>query len=174
VLSPIKGSDVLFGALEQLRGEMEFELIVVGSTEAKYLAELRRKFSPELWRRVQFKNHLTPEQVAAEMAAAALMIFPTRADTSPNSVKEAAVAGLPVVASAVGGIPDYIWPGRNGLLFPSGDVAACALAVRSACEHPLFGRGFVEPEALSAARDYLSPARMGQSFRGIYAELVRS
>jgi glycosyltransferase involved in cell wall biosynthesis len=99
------------------------------------------------------------------------MIFPTRADTIPNAVKEAVVAGLPVVASAVGGIPDYVWPGRNGILFQPGKVADCARAVREACGHELFGHGVVAAEALAAARDYLSPRRMGDGFGTIYSEL---
>jgi glycosyltransferase involved in cell wall biosynthesis len=101
------------------------------------------------------------------------MIYPTRADTSPNSVKEAVVAGLPVVASAVGGIPDYVWPGRNGILFPSGDLEACVNAIRAAGEHPLFSQGEVEEDALNEARDYLSPRRMGEDFLKIYQATAR-
>ncbi|MFM2293867.1 MAG: hypothetical protein RLZZ350_280 [Verrucomicrobiota bacterium] len=171
VCSQIKGSDVLVRALDQLRGELDFELTVVGSASETYLTELRGQVSAELWARIQFKQDLTPELVAEEMAQAALMIFPTRADTSPNAVKEAVVAGLPVVASAVGGIPDYVWPGRNGILFQPGKVADCARAVREACGHELFGHGVVAAEALAAARDYLSPRRMGDGFGTIYSEL---
>jgi glycosyltransferase involved in cell wall biosynthesis len=83
-------------------------------------------------------------------------------------VKEAVVAGLPVVASAVGGIPDYVWPGRNGILFPSGDLESCVNAIRAAGEHLLFGRGEVEAAALNEVRDYLSPRRMGEDFMKIY------
>lgn len=167
-----KGADLLVRALDQLRPELPFELVVVGRGDAEYVATLRRQTSAELWGRIQFKQDLTPEQVAAEIARATLMIFPTRADTSPNSVKEAAVAGLPVVASAVGGIPDYIRPGRNGILFPAGDLEACVQAIRAACEHPLFGRGEVEDAALREAREYLSPRRMADGFLDIYQMLA--
>jgi len=167
-LSQIKGSDLLLRALDKLRGEFAFEILIVGKGDADFVAAMRQQISAELWEQVQFRHDLTPTEVAEEMARATLMIFPTRADTSPNSVKEAVVAGLPVVASAVGGIPDYVWSGRNGILFPSEDMEACVNAVRAAGEHPLFGRGEVEKAALDEARDYLSPRRMGEGFLEIY------
>jgi len=172
-LSQIKGSDLLLRALDRLRSEFAFELIIVGPGDTDFAAALRRQTSAELWERVRFKRELTPAEVAEEMARATLMIFPTRADTSPNSVKEAVVAGLPVVASAVGGILDYVWPGRNGILFPAGDLAACVQAICAAEKHPLFGRGEVEATALNEAREYLSPRRMEERFLEIYQSLRR-
>src|SRR5262249_22018589 len=94
--------------------------------------------------------------------------LPTRADTSPNAVKEAAVAGVPVVATNVGGIPDYITPGENGLLCPPNVLAEFARNIHSACAHPLFSRGAVAPEALAKTRAYLSPERMAQNFLKAY------
>ena len=172
-LSQLKGSDLLLRALDKLRNEFAFELVVVGQGDADFMAAMRRQTSAELWARVRFRRDLTPAEVAEEMARATLMIFPTRADTSPNAVKEAVAAGLPVVASAVGGIPDYVWPGRNGILFPSGDLEACVKAIRAAGEHPLFGRSEVETAALNEAREYLSPRRMGERFLEIYQSLRR-
>jgi len=173
VLSQIKGSDLLLLALDELRNEFMFELVVVGQGDTDFVVAMRRQTSAELWERVQFRHELTPAEVAEEMARATMMIFPTRADTSPNSVKEAVVAGLPVVASAVGGILDYVWPGRNGILFPPNNVAECVQALRAACAHPLFSQGLVDPAALNEAREYLSPRRMGERFLEIYQSLRR-
>jgi glycosyltransferase involved in cell wall biosynthesis len=111
--------------------------------------------------------------VAAELAKATMMLFPTRADTSPNSLKEAVVAGVPVVASAIGGIVDYVWPGQNGFLFSSENLDGFVAAIRTAIAHPLMGLGKVEPNALARARDYLSPSRMGEDFLEIYESLAR-
>jgi len=71
-------------------------------------------------------------EVAEEMAQATMLLFPTRVDNSPNAVKEAVVRGLPVVASAVGGIPDYVSPGQNGLLFPAGNLGEFTQSIRAA------------------------------------------
>ena len=96
------------------------------------------------------------------------MLYPTRCDNSPNAVKEAVVAGVPVVASAIGGILDYVWTNRNGALFQAGDVDACLAAIRMACDHPLFSHGQVDASSLSEARAYLSADRMGHRFVELY------
>jgi glycosyltransferase involved in cell wall biosynthesis len=87
-------------------------------------------------------------------------------------VKEAVVAGLPVVAASVGGIPDYVVPEQNGLLFPPGDLAAFVQAIRSACAHPRFGKGEVDPATLDQEREYLSPELMARKFLAAYEAAI--
>ena len=99
-----------------------------------------------------------------------MLLLPTRADTSPNAVKEAVVAGVPVVASNVGGIPDYVTHGENGFLFESGDLAEFVAMIKAAAAHPLFSRGEVSPSSLALNRDYLSPTRMAQRFLDAYSD----
>ena len=173
-LAYAKGGDVLLRALDQMTLELPFELVVVGRTGEAELQALRATVSPELWRRLRFKAELTSAEVARELASAALMIYPTRADNSPNAVKEAAVAGVPVVASAIGGIVDYVFPGENGWLFTPGDVNDCARAIQAACRHPLLGQGRVEPASLVRTREYLSAERMGRKFFETYRRLAVS
>lgn len=168
---PRKGADVLLRALDRLKGEMEFDLLIVGRSGGPLYESLRQELSAELWQRIQFKQNLSSQQVAAELAEATLMIYPTLLDVSPNTVKEAVVAGVPVVASAVGGIPDYVVPGENGLLFEAGNVEACLRAVREACAHPQFGRGAVREETHRRMREYLSPERMGRRFWEAYQKV---
>ena len=82
------------------------------------------------------------------------------------------MAGAPVVAAAVGGIPDYVVQGKNGLLFPAGELEAFIQAIRSAVAHPLFGRGLVDPATLAAEREYLSPELMAKKFLAAYEAAV--
>ena len=163
-----KGSDVLLRALDRLLPEIEFELVVVGTPDPKWLAPLVAELSPRLWERLRFKSGLLPAAVAAELAEATLAVLPTRADTSPNAVKEAVVAGVPVVATRIGGIVDYVIPGANGVLCEAGDVTGLADALREACRHPLFARGEVDPATLARMRAYLSPEQMGRNFFEAY------
>ena len=163
-----KGSDLLLRALGRLVNEFPFELTVVGAPNAPILTGLRSELPAPLWERVQFKPHLTPAEVAEELATATISVLPTRADTSPNAVKEAIVAGVPVVATRVGGVVDYVIHGENGLLVDSEDLEGLTTALREAARHPLFGQGRVKEEACRRMREYLSPTRMAQNFFAAY------
>ncbi len=166
-----KGGDLLVRALDRLRNEINFELIAVGKPRADYLQTLQAATSPELWQRVTFKDQLSHLDVAQELSTATMMICPTRADVSPNAVKEAVVAGVPVVGTEVGGIPDYVFPGRNGLLCQPDDLEGLVAAIREACRHPQFSRGEVDKATLAETRDYLSPQLMARKFSDIYRRL---
>ena len=163
-----KGSDLLLRALGRLVNEMEFELTVVGAPHAELLTPLHSELPAALWKRIQFKAHLTPAQVAEELATATISVLPTRADTSPNAVKEAVAAGVPVVATRVGGVVDYVIHGANGLLVDSEDLDGLTAALRDAARHPLFGQGKVDLETCRRMREYLSPVRMARNFYEAY------
>jgi glycosyltransferase involved in cell wall biosynthesis len=163
-----KGYDLLFAALEQLLPELNFTLTVVADPNPAYVDTLRGRASEALWQRVEFKFHLLPHEVAKELETATMLLMPTRADTGPVAVKEAVVAGVPVVASDIGGIPDYVVPGKNGELFPAGDVPGFVQAILRACAHPLFREGRVDDATLAEKRDYLSPSRMANGFLEVY------
>ncbi|HEY3862498.1 MAG TPA: glycosyltransferase family 4 protein [Verrucomicrobiae bacterium] len=167
-----KGTDLLLMALNELVAELPFRLVMIGRPDDPFLAPLRQTLSSELWRRVEFKAKLEPPEVAAELGLAALFLFPTRADNSPNAVKEAVAAGVPVVASDVGGIPDYVVPGENGLLFKTGSLEEFAAAIRQACRNPLFRLGRVPPESLERSRAALSPTRMAEGFLEAYRSVA--
>jgi glycosyltransferase involved in cell wall biosynthesis len=63
-----------------------------------------------------------------------LFVHPTLYEGSSLVTLEAMIHRLPVVASAAGGIPDKVIPGRNGLLVPPGDAVALAKALRTALD----------------------------------------
>ncbi len=67
--------------------------------------------------------------VATLLAASDLLCLPSRAEGTPVGIMEALAAGRPVVATRVGGIPDQIVPGVNGLLVDPEDPAALAAAL---------------------------------------------
>lgn len=163
-----KGTDLLLHALNQLTSEFHFELVIIGGDGGEFVGSLKPSLSQEFWRRIRFLANLQPAEVAHELARATIKVLPTRADTSPNAVKEAAVAGVPVVASTVGGIPDYIFPGQNGFLFPSEDLPSLVQALRNSVKHPLFKEGRVDAACLGKVREYLSPSRMKENFWNAY------
>lgn len=163
-----KGGDLAAKALDRLRVEFPFELLVVGRRGRDTAGILEREVSPEFWRQVTFKENLTHLDVAAELSTATVLLSPSRADVSPNSVKEAVAAGVPVVGAAVGGIPDYVLPGRNGLLCSPGSLEELVETLRTAARHPTFSRGEVDAATLARLREYLSPQLMARRFLEVY------
>jgi glycosyltransferase involved in cell wall biosynthesis len=163
-----KGTDLLFKALDHLKAELDFRLKVITNHDAQKLAQIRSSSSPSLWNKTQFQHDVLPNEVAAQLAVPTMLLMPTRADTGPVAVKEATVAGVPVVASDIGGIPDYIVPGKNGVLFRSGDLDGFVAAIREAVQHPLFSEGLVDPQTLAEKRQYLSASQMGTNFLNAY------
>ncbi|MBB5084270.1 glycosyltransferase [Nonomuraea endophytica] len=79
------------------------------------------------------------------LAAADVVFWPSRWEGQPLSLSEALMAGRPVVATEVGGIPDLL--GGAGTLVPYGDVGAARAAVRALLEEP----GAAERQARAAA-----------------------
>ncbi len=171
-LGPRKGGDLLVRALDQLRGELDLELVVIGDSSPDFVSEMKAVTSAELWSRIQFRQNLTPEEVAGELAQATLFACPTRADTGPTAAKEAAVAGVPIVGAEVGGVPDYVVPGQNGFLCAPGSVESLRDALRQAARHPLLGRGVVAADVLRELRARLDPARMAAEFRAAYVRAM--
>jgi glycosyltransferase involved in cell wall biosynthesis len=163
-----KGGDLLLRALDELKRQLEFELVVVGKPQGAILQSLKAGLAPEFWRRISFKENLTHLEVAQELSIATLMICASRADVSPNAVKEAAVAGVPVIGTSVGGIPDYIFPGLNGVLCAPDNPGELTEAIRTASSHPQFGRGEVDAATLARVRAYLSPELMAEKFLRSY------
>jgi glycosyltransferase involved in cell wall biosynthesis len=88
--------------------------------------------------RVLGERHDIPEL----LATADVFVLPSRSEGMPMSILEAMAAGVPVVASAVGGIPELVVDGETGLLVPAGDAEALAGALRRLLGDPALRRRF--------------------------------
>ena len=85
---------------------------------------------------VSFPGWVAGEAKQAALRAAGVFVLPSHAEALPISMLEAMAGGLVVVATAVGGVPELIDHGRNGLLVPCGDSAALASALLQVIEDP--------------------------------------
>jgi glycosyltransferase involved in cell wall biosynthesis len=132
---------------------------------------LKSELPGELWNRISFRQGLSPAQVATELSEATMLLCPTLADTGPLSVKEAVVAGVPVVGSHIGGLPDYVYQGENGLLFTPGNLSSFVNAIRKACADPQLGSGNVSQQVLLKVRSQLAPNSMTPKFLKLYHDI---
>ena len=120
---------------------------------------------------VELLGILKTKQVQHEMAKAWALVMSSRADTSPNVVKEARVIGLPVIGSPHGGHAEYIDSGNDGLLVAGEDPENWFQAINKiAMNFDLCRKmGTLNQNYF---RDHFRPERTVQAFAALYRELV--
>lgn len=146
-LADKKGVDVLIEAMAQVPGA---RLEIVGSGPAR--PELEALVARQgLTDRVTFAGKLPKHEVIATLARAMAVVIPSRVgadgdmEGTPVVLCEAMAAGVPVVASDLGGLGECIDHGETGLLVAPADVEALAAALRAVLE------GSVDLDAIGRA-----------------------
>jgi D-inositol-3-phosphate glycosyltransferase len=105
--------------------------------------------------------------------AADLFLLPSVHEPFGIVILEAWAAGLPVVASNVGGVPSFVTAGENGCLFPSGDLGALLGAVRGLIANRDLRRKIAEAGRKKAAEEF-GWDRITGRLVGIYEEAIRA
>ncbi|HET6630819.1 MAG TPA: glycosyltransferase family 4 protein [Woeseiaceae bacterium] len=130
-----KGIFLLLEAFAKLSGEHpDAHLVCAGDGDLDAVRALAKRLGIE--DRVEVAGWIDGNCKAELLATASLYVLPSFAEGMPMSVLEAMSAGLPVVATPVGGIPDAVAHGEEGLLVPAGDLAALCDAVGSLLADP--------------------------------------
>jgi glycosyltransferase involved in cell wall biosynthesis len=134
-VQPYKGMQTLVDAFARLRAEgvEDVELVIAG--DGPFLGELRGIAARHGLRNIHFLGRRT--DVPALLAGAAIAVVPSLWEEAFGlAVVEAMAAGVPLIASRTGGIPELVEEGRTGMLVPPGDAGALARALRVLLENP--------------------------------------
>jgi glycosyltransferase involved in cell wall biosynthesis len=164
-LRPEKGHDVLLRAAAIVRQHVpDARFLIVGDGVLRdSLRELATTLGVDDV--VEFLGHR--EDVPALLAASDIFAFPSRTEAFPNGLIEGMAAGLPAIASGVGGMLELIAHRENGLLVPPGDEHALASGLIE-----LMLRDSLANELAAAARGTIqtrySFERMVESFTDLY------
>lgn len=130
-LRKLKGVDVFLEALAAHQTTFPGRAIIVGSgPDEKYFKRMARKLG--LTSRVTFSG---PKPARTAFVRARCVVVPSRAESSPYIVLEAAAAQMPLIATHVGGIPEIVGDVPMPLI-PPGDVAALASQLRAFLTDP--------------------------------------
>jgi len=164
-LAPEKGIDVLLRALRLVPGA---RLRIAGDgPQRQALEHMAQELAPG---RVRFLGRLSRDQVARELAEADALVLPSVGlEVAPFAILEAAAAALPAVASAVGGVPEWVEDGRTGVLVPPGEVeplAAALARLSGGAGH----RREMGQQARQTARERFDPARHCDKLMRVYAD----
>jgi glycosyltransferase involved in cell wall biosynthesis len=168
MLRDLKGTDVLLEAIALLERTYSRKLTarLVGQAEE---GERYRALAADLGiaDRVSFCDPMPAHEA---FASARVIVVPSRAESMPYVVLEAIAAGMPIIATRVGGIPEIFGPAANELV-PPGDAASLALAIENLFAHP----GRMAADA-AARREWLRPRfhieTMQHQIGALYAECL--
>ena len=129
-----KGHDTLIaaaGLLARRHPGVEFEIVGDGPCRASLVRQANLR---GLRKHVHFPGEC--HDIPARLAAADLFVLPSRTEAFPNALLEAMASGLPVVASRVGGIPELIDSGVDGVLVNADAPEEFAEAIGDLIDRP--------------------------------------
>ena len=169
-IDPRKGLDTAVEALAQLPAEATLEICGTGEGEAALRERVRALGLEE---RVRFAGQVAHADLPARYDAADVVVFPVVWEEPWGLVPlEGMARGRPVVATGRGGSAEYLRDGDNALLFPAGDAAALAAAVRRLAEDPAL-RARLREGGLPAARTHTETALNEAVERELAAAVAR-
>ena len=166
---PVKGVADLIeaaGVLAQRRGGFRIDLVGDGPLRRQLTLRIREL---GLEQRVALHGTLPAAEVAALMRQAAFAVVPSVWETFSVVLSEAMACGLPVVATAVGGMTERVHDG-NGVLVPPRDPRRLADAIAQLLDaHRSYDRAAIAAEV----RERLSPAAVAAQWEEAYEEAMR-
>ena len=136
-LAPHKGPDLPVRAFQMLAPGLDATLRVYGGGEGyeDYAEGLRRLAAGDA--RIELSGAFAKEDLGRVLAGIDVLVVPSRwYENAPGVIFEAFAAGLPVVATDLGGMSEFVRYGENGLLFPLDDAGALAQRLRRLAEEP--------------------------------------
>jgi glycosyltransferase involved in cell wall biosynthesis len=141
VLSPstYKGFDVILKTASLLKSRgIAFRWIVCGTSETNLIVKTTEKMLKKQYKHnnVSFLGKKTAEELITLLLDSDIFIHPSYIENSPNSVCEAQILGMPVVASHVGGMSSLITNNETGILFPANDIYLLAEILASLLSDP--------------------------------------
>lgn len=164
-LSFEKGIDQLIRAAAMTGGLLKIVGEGPSSDELKGLAA-------ETGADVEFLGFRTGDELKRLLEKARFVVVPSRwYENLPFSVMESLAAGKPVVAADIGGIPEMVEDGRNGLLFPPGDETRLAECLRMLWNDRQLRESMGRAAREKAERFYNSDWHYGE-IRKVYKEVL--
>ncbi len=164
-----KGQDVLLDALAEVRRRgLEFVAALAGEGSLRGALEQRAR-SLGIEANVRFLGQV--EDLGPLLTAADAVVLPSRWEGMPLVLLEALARARPVVASAVGGVPEVVTDGEHARLVPPEDARALAEALEDFHRHPdpalRLGR-----HAAARVRESFTWPRVVEAFESVYDEVL--
>jgi glycosyltransferase involved in cell wall biosynthesis len=168
-LSAQKNVGALLQALAAMGGRGDAMVLLCGEGEERGRLEAEARHLG-IADRVRFLGSRT--DVPEVLGASDVFVLPSLYEGHPLCVMEAMAAGRPVIATAVGGVPEVVRPGETGVLVPPGDVAALAVAMARLASSEE-ERGRLGRSGGAVAAKHFDVSHMAAAYDLLYQSLLR-
>ena len=166
-----KGVDVLLRAFELLAPRHpNLELYLVGDGPLRQTLEAQAD-AGGFRSRIRFLGQRPPPEVMTLLRTCRVFVLPSRSESFGIAALEALGCGAPVVASRVGGIPEFIEDGHHGLLVPPDDPEALAAGICRLLDDPGLARRLGEAGAERVVAEFGAP-RVGADYEALFRGLL--
>jgi glycosyltransferase involved in cell wall biosynthesis len=168
-LVELKGIEYLLSAAATLRREFPALRVEIAGAGPQREKLGRAVALAGLGGQVEFLGWI--DDLASVLSRWDVFVMPSLEEGFPMAALDAMAAGLPVVATSVGGVPELIEDGKTGWLVPPRDAEALASRLRLLLCNPEL-RLSVGTAAYARVRDHFDAAQMTESFAQLYDELL--
>jgi len=124
-----------------------------------------------LQQQIHFLGYHDREFVLKTLRAGDIFVMPSRTEGTPLALLEAAILGLPIVATRCGGIPEIVTDNSEAILVSVGDLAALSDSVIRLCQNPRYARELGMRAKLKVERDF-SPKAQAYNTKQVYLEAL--
>jgi glycosyltransferase involved in cell wall biosynthesis len=167
---PAKGLEYLLNALPYLKEEFKsIKLLIVG--EGSLVEELKERAKKNnIFDNILFtgKRRDIPEI----LASINIFVMPSIAEGLPNALLEAMAMGKPIVTTEVGGIPEIVKNGFNGLLVPPRDTLSLSKAIKELISNDQLAAKLGQA-ARDLVHDNLSIKAIAQKWQSLYLSILK-
>ncbi len=167
----LKNQNALIRALDILASRRDFRLLFLGQGAHGdlYFNQFLQLVSERSW--CIHEGFVANEQLKTFFKRAVALALPSLEDNCPMVILEAFAAGVPVMAANVGGIPDIVQDGHDGLLFDPYDPSSIASAAERYLSDYSFARQMADNARIAAEGSY-HPTLVGKQHLEVYEQVL--
>ena len=167
-----KGMDLILKTANLLKRftNLDFEWRVYGVRDIRFYENKYNIRAKEV--NVRIMGTATKEELVDALCSSTLYVHPSYIDNSPNSVCEAQMLGLPILATNVGGLSSIVHDGETGILFPANDPYTLANLIKQLSADPERCQS-LSKAAITQATERHNPENIRKTLLNIYQTILQ-